>query len=85
MSKIIGFKNANHDLSDLVGKTIKSISMTEIDINEDDRDVRQYYHITFSDNRKTILTCDGNNSSQYATACLISEDDYNGLLEDVDD
>lgn len=82
MSKVISTKKVRHDLAGLVGKTIKSIIMTEVSANDGDTDdVRQYYHITFSDDAKTVLACDGNNSSQYATACLIDQREYDDLFE----
>lgn len=79
--RIIEKKNNDHNLSDLVGKTIISISMTEVDANFDTADVCQFYHINFSDGTDVVLACDGGGrGNQYATAELITKEDYDDMF-----
>lgn len=76
----------NHELSDLVGKKIKSIHLQEIDVNGDGTNIRQFYRILCSgtDGVELILACDGGHEEQqYATASIMDPDDYEAFLEDV--
>lgn len=76
----------NHELSDLVGKKIKSIHLQEIDVNGDGTNIRQFYRILCSgtDGVELVLACDGGHEDQqYATASLMDTDDYEAFLEDV--
>jgi hypothetical protein len=75
---------ADHNLSSLVGKKIKSISMQEIDIHGDGQNVRQFYTITCTDSEKFVLAVDGNCTAQYATAELIEYDDFADFLEGIE-
>jgi hypothetical protein len=75
----------DHDLADLVGKKIKSITMQEIDVLGNQGNVRQFYHILCSDGEKFVLACDGgSDDNQYATATLMDPDDFTDFLEQIE-
>lgn len=70
----------NHDLSDLTGKKIKSITLQEVDVSGGDQgeDVRQFYHILCSDGDKLVLAC------EESTATLMDSDDFADFLEQLE-
>jgi len=77
---------SNHDLSDLVGKKIKSITLQEVNVTGDGTNIRQFYRITCAgaDGAEFVLACDGGHEdSQYATATLMDPEDFETFLEDV--
>lgn len=74
----------NHDLSDLTGKKIKSITLQEVDIHDNGEDVRQFYQITCADGDKFVLSLDGHNTQQYVTAELMDADDFADFLEQLE-
>lgn len=87
MAKKTSPKKLNHDhnLSDLVGKKIKTITMEEISTC-DGGNVRQFYRITCSDGDVVFLGCDGgSDDNQYATAQLYDQDMYDDFLESISD
>jgi hypothetical protein len=75
----------DHNLSSLVGKKIKGISMQEIDMSGDGADVCQFYTIVCTDGEKFVLACDGGGrGNQYATATLMDVDEFADMLEDLE-
>ena len=71
-----------HNLSDLIGKKIKDITCREIDMDGDGENVKQFYFITCSDQEEFVLECNGNVSSQYATACLLDPNEFSDMMEE---
>jgi hypothetical protein len=76
--------NTDHELSPLIGKKIKSISLQEVDIHKNGENVRQFYVIGCTDGEKFVLAVDGGNTQQYATAELLEVDEFSDFLESVE-
>lgn len=77
---------SQHELSDLVGKKIKSIHLREVDVSGDKTNIRQFYSIVCSDKAETefVLACDGGNEEkQYATVTLMDPPEFADFLEDT--
>ncbi len=72
-------------LDGLIGKTIKDISVKEIDRYGNEENVVQYYTIEFSDGTKTILTGDSGVSFQYLNLFLMTEQEYLDELKNLED
>ena len=76
--------NTDHELSPLIGKKIKSISLQEVDVHKNGENVRQFYVIGCTDGEKFVLAVDGGNTQQYATAELLEVDEFSDFLESVE-
>jgi hypothetical protein len=76
MKTMAGTKN--HDLSDLTGKKIKSITLQEVDLSGTGEDVRQFYHFLCSDGEKLVLACENSG------ATLMDPDDFADFLEQLE-
>lgn len=86
MRKLGKLETKNHGLEALIGKTILDISMQEYDIHDDGSNVRQYYHIKVKGEEEDIIvTADGNNSAQYAEISTMTEEEFQGEIEDNSD
>lgn len=79
-------KSANHPLSELVGKKIKSITLQEVNVDGDGENIRQFYRIICSGAEpiELILACDGGNTQQYATASIMEPSEFKDFLEEVE-
>ncbi len=84
MTKNTMAENTEHDLSPLVGKKIKSISIQEVDVHKDGENIRQFYIIGCTDGEKFVLAIDGCNTQQYAKAELLEVDEFSDFLESVE-
>lgn len=74
----------DHNLSALVNKKIKGITLQELDIQGDGENIRQFYTITCSDGEKFVLAVDGNSAQQYATVELMEVDEFADFLEGIE-
>lgn len=74
-----------HNLTSLVGKKIKSVTLKEVDMHGDGRNIRQCYVVVCSDNEQFALIADGNNTSQYAVIELLELDEFEQFLEELDE
>lgn len=57
---------SSHRLLPLVGKTLLSIDMVEIDLDGDSNNVRQQYTFTTTDGTVVAVSLDGGCDGQYA-------------------
>jgi hypothetical protein len=74
---------AEHNLTALVGKTIQSITVKEVDMYGDRANVMQFYTVNCTDGEQLILAADGHCTSQYATITVMTPSRYGDLLDDV--
>lgn len=72
--------NTRNPLSDLVGQTIDSITMQELDMYGNGANVRQFYTIRCANGTVLVLGVDGNVTQQYATAELMEESEFAELV-----
>ncbi len=64
--KIYSRNQQNNALISLVGKTIKSVELEEIDHYDDGENVAQYYIIECTDGFSMVAKCESGVSFQYA-------------------
>jgi len=84
MTKSKMAENTEHNLSPLIGKKIKSISLQEVDVYKTGENIRQFYVISCTDGEKFVLALDGCNVKQYAKADLLEVDEFYDFLESIE-
>lgn len=76
----------SHDLTELVGKKIKEITLYKVAVESDGSNVREFYRIKVAGRGENefILACDGGNTQQYARATLMYPDDFEAFLSEIE-
>ena len=72
-------------IAGLIGKTIKNISVEEVDLDGDGQNVAQYFTFECTDGSSMVARCESEVSFQYAHLEVMTVSEFNELKEELND